>query len=154
MQFSGAATPSDSVGEYSEGRPAKQPVSECPMEKRILVVDDDVRLTEIVALTAATLGIAATQVNDPSRAIDAFIAVRPDVAMIDIFMPEKDGIELLNEILLTGIVTNVVLTSGNAGDLLALAQDTMRFHGRAEAEYLAKPFRRAALVEVLTRLTG
>ena len=47
------------------------------MEKRILVVDDDVRLTEIVALTAATLGIAATQVNDPSRAIDAFIAVRP-----------------------------------------------------------------------------
>jgi CheY-like chemotaxis protein len=124
------------------------------MEKRLLVVDDDARLTEIVALTAATLGIAATQVNDPSRALDAFIAVRPDVAMIDMFMPEKDGIELLNEILLTGIPTNVVLTSGNAGDLLPVAQDTMRFHGLPEAEYLAKPFRRAVLVEVLTRLTG
>jgi two-component system response regulator MtrA len=124
------------------------------MEKRLLVVDDDVPLTGIVALTAATLGIAATQVNDPSRALDAFIAVRPDMVIVDMFMPEKDGIELLNEILLTGIPTRVVLTSGNGGDLLLVAQDTMRFHGLPEAEYLAKPFRRDALVEVLARLTG
>jgi len=124
------------------------------MEKRLLVVDDDVRLTGIVALNAATLGIAATQVNDPSRALDAFIAVRPDVVIIDMFMPEKDGVELLNEILLTGIPTRLVLTSGNGGDLLPVAQDTMRFHGLPEAEYLAKPFRRDALVEVLARLTG
>src|ERR1700733_5808862 len=124
------------------------------MEKRLLVVDDDVRLTGIVALNAATLGIAATQVNDPSRALDAFIAVRPDVVIIDMFMPEKDGVELLNEILLTGIPTRVVLTSGNGGDLLPVAQDTMRFHGLPEAEYLAKPLRRDALVEVLARRTG
>ena len=69
-------------------------------------------------------------------------------------MPEKDGIDLLNEILLTGIPTRVVLTSGNGGDLLAVAQDTMRFHGLAGGRVLAKPFRRAALVEVLTRLTN
>jgi two-component system, OmpR family, response regulator MtrA len=123
------------------------------MEKRLLVVDDDVRLTGIVALNAATLGIATTQVNDPSRALDVFISVRPDVVIIDLFMPEKDGIELLNEILLTGIPTRVVLTSGGNGDLLAVAQETMRFHGLPDAEYLVKPFDRAALVGMLTRLT-
>jgi CheY-like chemotaxis protein len=124
------------------------------MEKRLLVVDDDVRLTRIVALTASTLGIATTQVNDPMRALDAFVATKPQVVMIDIFMPEKDGIELLNEILLTGIATRVVLTSGRNGDeMLEIAQEAMRLHSMAAAPVLPKPFRRDQLVEVLTRLT-
>jgi two-component system chemotaxis response regulator CheY len=122
------------------------------MEKRLLVVDDDPRLTSIVALTAATLGFVVTQVNDPMQALDAFVACKPHVVVIDIFMPEKDGIELLNEILLTGIPTNVVLTTGNGDDLLEIAHDAMRFHRAGGAHVLAKPFRRAELVEVLTKL--
>jgi CheY-like chemotaxis protein len=122
------------------------------MEKRLLVVDDDARLTRIVALTASTLAISTTQVNDPRRALDSFIQLRPQVVILDIFMPEQDGIDVLNEILLTGIPTCVVLTTGDGDELLRLAQDAIRFHGLPEAPVLQKPFRRAELVEVLSRL--
>jgi two-component system response regulator MtrA len=125
-----------------------------PMDYRLLIVDDDVGLTKIVAATAATLGIVASQINDPAQALDAFIDFRPDVVMLDIFMPEKDGIELLDEILLTGIPTRIILTSGMGEDLLPVAQDAIRFHGGPVAIYLAKPFQRAELVDVLTEAGG
>ena len=119
------------------------------MEKRLLIIDDDVPLTRLVALTADTLGIDTVQVNDPACALDSFVALRPQVVILDIVMPEQDGIDVLNEILLTGIPTQVVLTTGAGEDLLRLAQDAIRFHGMAEAPVLQKPFRRADLVEVL-----
>jgi CheY-like chemotaxis protein len=71
-----------------------------------------------------------------------------------VFMPEVDGIDVLHEILLTAIPTRVVLTSGAGEELLDVGRETMRFHGAGEAIVLAKPFRRAELVEVLTRLIG
>jgi CheY-like chemotaxis protein len=122
------------------------------MEKRLLIVDDDARLTRIVALTANALAISTTQVNDPRRALDNFIRLRPQVLILDIFMPEQDGIDVLNEILLTGIQTQIVLTTGDGDELLRVAQDTIRFHGLPEAPVLQKPFRRAELVETLNRL--
>ena len=122
------------------------------MEKRLLIVDDDARLTRIVALTANTLGISTVQVNDPRRALDSFIQFRPQVLILDIFMPEQDGIDVLNEVLLTGIPTRVVLTTGEGDEPLRVAQDAIRFHGMNEALVLHKPFRRAELVEVLGRL--
>ena len=122
------------------------------MENRLLIVDDDARLTRIVALTANTLAIATTEENDSRRALDRFIQLRPQVIILDIFMPEQDGIDVLNEILLTGIPSQVVLTTGDGEELLRLAQDAIRFHGLAEAPVLQKPFRRAELVETLTRL--
>jgi len=119
------------------------------MEKRLLIVDDDVALTRVAALTADTLGIRTVQVNDPAHALDSFVTLRPQVVILDIFMPEQDGIDVLNEVLLTGIPTQIVLTTGGGDDLLRLAQDAIQFHGMAEAPVLQKPFRRAELVEVL-----
>src|SRR5262245_22243089 len=122
------------------------------MDKRLLIVDDDVPLTRVAALTADTLGLRNVQVNDPARALDSFVELRLQVGLLDSFMPEQDGIDVLNEILLTGIPTQIVLTTGGGDDLLGLAQDAIRFHGMAEAPVLQKPFLRAELVEVLSRL--
>ena len=43
-------------------------------------------------------------------------------------MPEKDGIDVLNEILLTGIPVKVVLTSGYSDSYLRLAEGVAKFH--------------------------
>jgi CheY-like chemotaxis protein len=122
------------------------------MSKRLLVVDDDVRMTRLVALTAAQLGIVTRQVNDPSRALETFAAFKPDVVLLDVFMPEVDGIDVLHQILLTGMATRIILTSGAGEELLDVGREAVRFHGAGEAAVLAKPFRRAELVDVLTRL--
>jgi DNA-binding response OmpR family regulator len=124
------------------------------MSGRLLVVDDDVRLTRTVALTATQLGMNTRQINDPSTALDAFIAFRPGVILLDVFMPEVDGIDVLGEILLTGIPTRIILTSGGDEELLRVALEAARFHGATDAIVLAKPFRRAELVAALTEAVG
>jgi FixJ family two-component response regulator len=66
-------------------------------------------------------------------------------------MPEKDGIEVLNELLVTGISTAIILTSGFGEGMLRLAKGVLQFHGREFATTLKKPFRRTELVHLLPR---
>jgi two-component system, OmpR family, response regulator MtrA len=121
------------------------------MSFRLLAVDDDVRLTRIVALTATQLGLETMQINDPAKALEAFVSFRPDVVLLDVFMPELDGIDVLHEILLAGIPTRVILTSGMGEEVLSVAERAGRFHGLEDPILLTKPFRRAELVAALTR---
>jgi CheY-like chemotaxis protein len=67
-------------------------------------------------------------------------------------MPEKDGIEVLNEVLLTGIPVKVVVTSGFSDSYLRLAEGVAKFHDNPNVSILRKPFRRDELVELLRRL--
>jgi diguanylate cyclase (GGDEF)-like protein len=60
----------------------------------ILVVDDDPLLAEAYALTLRRAGMLVTVVSDPSRAIEALAAATPDLILMDVQMPEVDGIEL------------------------------------------------------------
>ncbi len=124
------------------------------MPKKLLVIDDQTGITRVIGLVARQLGLNARTVNDPSQATDTFIAFKPDVVMLDMIMPEKDGIDVLNEILLTGIPVKVVLTSGFSDSYLRLAEGLARFHENEQVAILRKPFRRAELVRVLTAMTA
>jgi CheY-like chemotaxis protein len=125
--------------------------SEVPMPIRLLVVDDDVALTRFVALAATQLGLETTQVNDPLQALETFIGLRPDVTLLDVFMPELDGIDVLHEILLTGIPTRIILTSGGGEELLSVAREAALFHDVEDIIVLMKPFRRTELLASLTQ---
>ncbi|HET8996027.1 MAG TPA: response regulator, partial [Acetobacteraceae bacterium] len=83
-----------------------------------------------------------------------FIAYRPDVLILDMIMPEKDGIDVLNEVLLSGIPTRIVLTSGYSDAYLRLAQGVAQFHDTDQVSILKKPFRRQELVDMLQRITA
>jgi len=124
------------------------------MPKKLLVIDDQTGITKVVGLIATQLGFDARMINDPSEATEEFIAFKPDVVMIDMIMPEKDGIDVLNEILLTGIPVKVVLTSGFSESYLRLAEGVARFHANESVSILHKPFRREELVTLLTNLTA
>jgi len=60
----------------------------------ILVVDDDPLLAEAYALALRRAGMVVTVVSDPSRAMEALSAAHPDLILMDVQMPEVDGIEL------------------------------------------------------------
>ena len=77
-----------------------------------------------------------------------------DVLMLDMIMPEKDGIDVLNEVLLTGIPVKVVLTSGFSESYLRLAEGVARFHDNPNVSVLRKPFRREELMQLLRELTA
>jgi two-component system KDP operon response regulator KdpE len=121
---------------------------------RLLVIDDEAGIARAIALIARELEFEVQVVNVPSRALEAFLAFRPHIAMIDMIMPEKDGIDVLNEILLTGIPVHAVLMSGFSDNYLRLAEGVAQFHDATRYSVLRKPFRRNELVTTLSRLVS
>ncbi|HME27785.1 MAG TPA: response regulator [Acetobacteraceae bacterium] len=122
--------------------------------KKLLVIDDQTGITKVVELIARQLGLNARSLNSSAQATETFIEFKPDVVMLDMIMPEKDGIDVLNEILLTGIPVKVVLTSGFSDSYLRLAEGVARFHEHPNVTVLRKPFRREELTKLLTDLTA
>ena len=124
------------------------------MAKKLLVIDDQSGITKVVEMIARQLGLQTRALNSSAEATETFIAFQPDVLMLDMIMPEKDGIDVLNEILLTGIPVKVVLTSGFSDSYLRLAEGVARFHENPNVSILRKPFRRDELVKLLSELTA
>jgi CheY-like chemotaxis protein len=122
------------------------------MAKKLLVIDDQAGITKVVEMIARQLGLDARSLNSSAQATDVFIEFKPDILMIDMIMPEKDGIDVLNEVLLTGLPVKVVLTSGFSESYLRLAEGVAKFHDNPNVSTLRKPFRREELVQLLTQL--
>lgn len=123
------------------------------MPKKLLIVDDQPGITKVVGLIARQLGLEFKALNNSEHATEAFIDFRPDILMLDMIMPEKDGIDVLNEILLTGIPARIVLTSGYSDAYLRLGEGVAKFHESGRVSILKKPFRRADLVSLLSDLS-
>ena len=119
--------------------------------RKLLVIDDQPGITRVVKLIANEMGIETEGVNLPARALDTFLIFRPDIVMIDMIMPEMDGIEILNEILLTGCQAHVILTTGFGEGYLRLAEALARYHDHERYSILRKPFRRDELADELNR---
>ena len=116
---------------------------------KLLIVDDDVGLTKAYARIGEDAGFVVAVVNDPRKATEAFLTIKPDVVVIDMIMPEKDGIEVMNELLLTGKPTRFIVSSGHGDAMLRLAQSLAAFHGSGHVSVLKKPIRRAELTALL-----
>ncbi|GAB3786528.1 response regulator transcription factor [Nocardioides ungokensis] len=65
---------------------------------RILVADDDVDIRELVEFKLSTLGHDVVAVADGAAAIDACLASRPDLAVLDVMMPGVSGLDAIRAI--------------------------------------------------------
>lgn len=124
------------------------------MGKKLLIIDDQAGITRVVGLIAEQLGMEFKALNNSITATETFISYKPDVLMLDMIMPEKDGIDVLNEILLTGIPARIVLTSGFSDAYLRLAEGVAKFHDTDAVSILKKPFRREELIAKLKEASG
>lgn len=124
------------------------------MAKKLLIIDDQTGITKVVEMIAKQVGLNARSLNSSSQATETFIAFKPDILMLDMIMPEKDGIDVLNEVLLTGHPVKVVLTSGFSDSYLRLAEGVAKFHDNPNVSILRKPFRRDELIGLLQRLAA
>jgi DNA-binding response OmpR family regulator len=61
---------------------------------KILIVDDDITITELIKTVVRLEGFEPTVVNDSTRAMEAAHSVNPDVITLDIMMPKLSGLEL------------------------------------------------------------
>ncbi|MBS0639027.1 MAG: response regulator [Acetobacteraceae bacterium] len=124
------------------------------MPQKVMMIDDEAGIAKVVGLTAERLGLDFRSVTTPEHAVDQFLEYNPDIVFLDMIMPGKDGIDVLNEILATGVPTKIVLVSGYGDGYLNLAEGLGAFHGSDRFPILKKPFRNAQLVELLTGMTN
>jgi CheY-like chemotaxis protein len=122
---------------------------EAAMTQKLLVVDDQAGINAVIERIAAGLGLETRAVREPLKATEAFIDFAPDVVMLDMIMPEKDGIDLLDEMMLTGLPARFIIMSGYGEAYLRLAQGVAAFHGGERPVVLRKPFRREELEALL-----
>lgn len=63
-------------------------------KQHILVVDDDPHIRQIVRMALARAGFAISEAPDGLSGLEAFAQVKPDLVLLDVLMPELDGIEV------------------------------------------------------------
>jgi two-component system response regulator MtrA len=81
------------------------------MNARILVVDDDAALSEMIGIVLTAEGFEPVFCYDGATAVDTFRAVRPDLLLLDLMLPGKDGIQVCREIRTISDVPVVMLTA-------------------------------------------
>jgi two-component system, NtrC family, response regulator AtoC len=109
---------------------------------RILVVDDDTAIREMVALAVEKAGHAALRVGSAAAARRALAAEAVDLVISDIYMPGEDGVTLLAEVHARRPGLPVILmTARGTVETAAAAVRVGAF------DYLAKPFDLRALLE-------
>lgn len=68
------------------------------MTHRILIVDDDPHIREVIRVALKKAGMSVTEARDGKEALARFAGDRPDLIVLDIGMPEFDGLDVCREI--------------------------------------------------------
>lgn len=81
------------------------------MKARVLVVDDDLALAEMLGIVLRSDGFEVAHCADGDSALDMFHEVRPDLVLLDVMLPGLDGIEVCRRIRRESGVPIVMLTA-------------------------------------------
>ena len=113
------------------------------MSAKILVVDDDPILAELVSYVLRTEGYEPIVAIDGPDGVAKFVAEKPDLVVLDVKMPVLDGIAAAERIAGQRIAPVVMLTAFSQRDLVERARDA------GAMAYLVKPFSRTDLVPAI-----
>jgi two-component system OmpR family response regulator len=81
------------------------------MGHRILIVDDDPHIREVLSFALAKAGMETAQASDGEAALQAVAARRPDLVVLDINMPRMDGLEVCRRLRAAGDLPILFLSS-------------------------------------------
>ena len=111
---------------------------------RIMIADDEPIIRLDLRKTLENMGHQVVgEAGDGAKAIDAARELKPDIIILDIKMPEMDGIEAAKIITTEGIAPVLLLTAYSQKDLVDRAKDAGVF------AYLVKPFKEADLLPAM-----
>jgi two-component system response regulator MtrA len=110
------------------------------VSSRILLVEDDRSIREVVRLGLERAGFAVTPVGDGREAIDRFRSGGHDAIVLDVMLPSLDGLEVCREIRRTSQVPVIMLTAR------AETPDVVAGLELGADDYVTKPFEVPELV--------
>lgn len=118
--------------------PPTQDRAPAPKPLRILIADDDPSMRKMLVKMSQLLGHDVRETGDGREALSLLEKYVPDVLLLDMMMPNLDGIETLSVISECAIPVRVIAMSGNYQTESIVALDLARKLGAARV--LAKPF--------------
>lgn len=111
-----------------------------PARGSVLVVDDDPSLAEMLSIVLRQEGFDSRIVGRGDVALDAFRDYRPDLVLLDLMLPGKDGIDVCKEIRAESGVPIVMLTAkGDTVDVVVGLES-------GADDYIVKPFKPKELI--------
>ena len=110
------------------------------MRARVLVVDDDPALAEMLGIVLRSEGFLPSFVADGERALGAFRDSRPDIVLLDLMLPGMSGIDVCRSIRAESGVPIVMLTAKSDTVDVVLGLES------GADDYVMKPFKPKELV--------
>lgn len=110
------------------------------MKGHVLIVDDDTALSEMLGIVLRGEGFETSFCSDGSEALQAFRNARPDLVLLDLMLPGRDGVDVCRDIRAESGVPIVMLTAKS---------DTIDIVVGLESgadDYIVKPFKPKELV--------
>jgi len=111
---------------------------------RILLVEDDAKLASFGQKGLKAAGLAVALADDGETGLHLALTEPYDAAVVDIMLPERNGLSLIEELRRAGIKTPVIILSAKGS-----VDDRVRGLQTGSDDYLAKPF---AFSELLARV--
>ena len=112
--------------------------------RRVLIADDDALIRMDLAEMLVEEGFEVVgEAGDGARAASLALELRPDLVILDVKMPVKDGIAAATEIAEQQIAPVIILTAYSERELIQRAIDA------GAMTYLAKPFSNATLLPAI-----
>ncbi len=107
----------------------------------VLVVDDDAKIVELIRAYLIRAGFDVIVAADGRSALDLVGARRPALVVLDLMLPQMDGLELTREVRLQGDQVPILMLTARGA-----LRDRIRGLSDGADDYLAKPFAPSELV--------
>jgi DNA-binding response OmpR family regulator len=117
--------------------------------KHVLTIDDQPAIVRLVQINLERAGYRVSVAFDGQEGMERVRELRPDLVILDVTMPKKDGFEVLTEIRRDPSLaaTKVLMLT-----VRAHSQDVVSGLGMGADLYLTKPFTPQELVSIVERL--
>jgi UDP-3-O-[3-hydroxymyristoyl] N-acetylglucosamine deacetylase len=119
------------------------------VNRTVLVVDDEERIRSSLCGILSDEGFRVVATGEAPRVLDLVAQEKPEVVLLDVWMPELDGIELLKRIKQGSPDTHVIMISGHANIQNAVAATRL-----GAADFIEKPFSVSSLLSSLEQVLG
>ena len=121
---------------------------------RLLIVDDEKDFAAFIAIVAREIGYTVRSVDRSPDFEFQLSEWNPTVVFLDVFMPERDGLELLGILEQHAFGGHVVMMSGADPLYLNMAAASAKMRGLRLSAVLPKPCRKQELQDLLKRLAA
>ncbi len=121
------------------------------MEKVVLIIDDDEKLSKMLAFLFMAKGFKVESANSGPAAFEVLDRIKPSVVILDIMMPEMDGFEVCEKVKGDPVLKDIPVIILSA---LSSEQNREKSVSLGAYAYFEKPFKSAELVSTAVEAIG